>query len=100
MNDKEIKRYLEARLEESTWEDTVITGFMSLIVMVGGLFALGRMMSAGVRVPVIEAGVSPVAGSVGVMWLQPGPGVSPRELRIISENSTGAFERMLLGLST
>jgi hypothetical protein len=41
-----------------------------------------------------------VAGNTGLVWIQMTPAGEPNQVRIISENSTGAFEEVLLGLTT
>ena len=51
-------------------------------------------------IPVLEEPPDPVAGNAGYMWLQLTPAGQPSEVRVIAENRTGAFESVLLGLTT
>ena len=52
------------------------------------------------RIPVLTEALEPIAANVGRMWFQMTPTSLSNETRMIAENSTGAFESMLLGLST
>jgi len=74
---------------------TMLFGMVMLIVP-----ASIPATSAQPRVPVLTEAIEPIAGNAGMMWLQITPAGLPNELRMIAENSTGAFEAMLLGLST
>jgi len=41
-----------------------------------------------------------LAGNSGLVWIQMTPAGNPNQVKIISENSTGAFKEVLLGLTT
>ena len=41
-----------------------------------------------------------LAGNSGLVWIQMTPAGDPNQVKIISENSTGAFEEVLLGITT
>jgi hypothetical protein len=106
--DRELvtKKEMEARLEEETWSGTVTTAvftalaFLLLLPCVQQAVVMAQQAAALPRVPTLSAGLDPVAGNVGAMWLQLTPLGCPNEFRMITENSTGAFESMLIGLST
>ena len=51
-------------------------------------------------IPALWEPLDPVAGNQGYMWLQLTPAGRPSEVRVIAENRTGAFESVLLGLTT
>lgn len=93
-------------LEEERFAENVAYG-VSLSTMLLGVVVLmlpilmpQPVIAAQARVPSLAQGIEPVAGNVGALWLQITPGGKPNQLRLIAENSTGAFEAMLLGLSS
>ena len=99
----EIEKVKEELEEDWMADNAVMVGIMALISAVVTISMLSRFTWS---VPVLSAsevaaaGYEPVAGRVGLMWHQLNPAGRPNELRMIAENSTGAFERMLLGLTT
>jgi len=90
-------------LDDDRMIDNVMMIGMMMILLVVIISALGRMNWS---VPVIgaaevaAAGYQPVAAGVGLLWHQLNPAGQPNDLRMIAENSTGAFESMLLGVTT
>lgn len=58
------------------------------------------MVVAQQRVPVLAEAPDAVAGNEGFMWLQLTPLGQPSMLKIIAENRTGAFEQVLISLTT
>jgi len=57
-------------------------------------------MAVSPRVPVRVESLEAISGNVGSMWYKITPLGQPNELRMIGENSTGAFEELLISLST
>jgi len=55
---------------------------------------------AGAQLPAMSEGYPAVAGNAGLVWIQMTPMGQPNQVKIISGNSTGAFEEVLLGLTT
>ena len=98
-----------ATMEE--FEDAQMTGnamtvgmmMLMLVLVVAVVSALSQMTWT---VPVVSAsevaaaGYEPTAGSVGSMWHQINAAGQSNDLRMIAENSTGAFESMLIGVTT
>ena len=86
--------------EDEVWEG-ITTGVMLSMLVMGIVPVILRITAPGVgRVPVLSEGLWPTALNVGAMWLQQTPTGEPQQLWIVSENSTGAFEQVLLGVST
>ena len=88
------------RLEEDMF---LFVGFL-MVMMTMQQAAIQQVSQATVqaqqRVPVLSQGPDAVAANAGFMWLQVTAAGRPSELRIIAENSTGAFESVLAGLTT
>jgi hypothetical protein len=93
-------------LEDDQMSSNAMTiGMMALmlVLVVAVVSALGEMTWS---VPVVNAsevaaaGYEPTAGSVGSMWHQINAAGQTNDLRMVAENSTGAFESMLIGVTT
>lgn len=95
-------------LEEETWDRVMgviptVMIFMFLLLFVQQATVMAQeatAMAVSPRVPVLPQALEPVAANVGAMWFQLTPVSRSNELRMIAENSTGAFEQMLIGLTT
>ena len=95
-------------LEEESWDRVmgvipIVLIFMCLLLFVQQATVTAQeatAMAVSPRVPVLTQGLEPIAANVGAMWFQLTPVSRSNELRMIAENSTGAFESMLIGLST
>jgi hypothetical protein len=100
------RKELEARIEEETWDTTMMVAiftavaFLLLLPIVQQAAATAQQALVSPRVPVLAQPLEAIASNVGAMWFQITVPRRPNELRMIAENSTGAFESMLLGLST
>jgi len=70
---------------------------LALMVMVPSVVSAATPAS---RVQSYTIGPPATAANVGIVWIQLTPAGFPNELRMVAENSTGAFEQMLLGLTT
>lgn len=87
--------------EEGSFDANVLMmaalGIAALVVLyptvVSAAAPAGRVQSYTIGPPA-------TAANVGIVWIQITPAGSPNELRMVAENSTGAFEQMLLGLTT
>lgn len=99
---------MDIRVEEETWDRVMAVLPTVMILMLLLLFIQQATvtiqettaMAVSPRVPVLAQALDPIAANVGAMWFQMTPTSRSNELRMIAENSTGAFESMLLGLST
>ena len=89
--------------EDIMLENTIMVGMMAIIFTVVVISMVGKMTWS---VPVVgasevaAAGYQPVAAGVGLLWHQLNPAGQPNDLRMVAENSTGAFENMLIGVTT
>jgi len=90
-------------LDDDRMIDNVMMVGMMMVFLVVIIATLGRMTWA---VPVIgaaevaAAGYQPVAAGVGLLWHPLNPAGQPNDHRMNAENRTGAFESMLLGVTT
>ncbi len=100
---------LGVRVEEETWDSMVMVVvftvmiFMVLLPFIQQATVMAQeatAMAISPRVPVLTEALDPIAANVGAMWFQMTPTRRSNELKMIAENSTGAFESMLLGLTT
>ena len=83
---------------DSLFENILIGGIFSIMVVT----VLSRTMRglSGAQLDVSAYGYPAVAANVGLVWIQMTPMGQPNQVKIIVENSTGAFEEVLLGLTT
>ena len=94
---------MELARDEDRWDMVmmaVFTGAAFILLLPLIQQAVVSAQQAQGRVPVLPAGLDPVAGNAGAMWLETTPTGYPKELRVVTENSTGAFERVLVSRST
>lgn len=96
-------------MEEEPWDSTSMMGMLTVMIFMLILpFILqttamaqeATAMAVSPRVPVLTQALEPISANVGAMWFQLTPVSRSNELRMIAENSTGAFEQMLIGLTT
>ena len=105
---QEMALVTREELEEETWDRVmgvmpIVLIFMLLLLFIEQATVTAQeatAMAVSPRVPVLTQPLEPIAANVGAMWFQLTPVTRSNELRMIAENSTGAFESMLLGLST
>lgn len=71
-----------------------------LMVVVISLLAEYLGSLAPSRVEITSSGYPALADNSGLVWIQMTPAGQPNQVKIISENSTGAFEEVLLGVTT
>ncbi len=96
---------LDVKFEEETVMGMLPTVmiFMLLLLFIQQITVTvqeATAMAVSPRVPVLTQALDPIAANVGAMWFQLTPVSRSNELRMIAENSTGAFEQMLLGLTS
>lgn len=89
---------IEEEFDQDVADGIVWGAMFGMVILMMPL--LVQQLQAQTRVPALSEGIEPVAGNVGLMWIQITPVGYPNQLRMIAENSTGAFESMLLGLTT
>ena len=98
MDEKALVRALDNLEQERIYENVLIGGIFSIMVVMVMLQAIPRAESS--KLEVTSLGYPAIAGNTGLVWIQVTPLGQPNQVRIISENSTGAFEEVLLGLTT
>ena len=96
------KKVLARELDDEISESLLLAGVMMVAILMMWPFIQQSMALAASppRAPALTEGLEPVAANVGLLWLQVTSAGRPNEFRIVTENSTGAFEQMLVGLST
>ncbi len=98
MDEQALARVVDDLEMERTFENVLIGGMFSIMVVI--VLAQYLQSLAGSRLEINAAGYPAVAGNAGLVWIQMTAAGQPNQVKIISENSTGAFEEVLLGLTT
>jgi len=98
MDERSLQRAMDDYELESTYENILMGGMFSIMVVI--VLAQYLQSLVGAQLPATSAGYPAVAGNAGLVWIQMTPAGEPNQVKIISENSTGAFEEVLLGLTT
>jgi hypothetical protein len=99
MEERALVSAIENLELEHSWENVLIAGLFSILV-VTLLAQLIQRVPSGTQVPVSSTGYPAVAGNTGTVWIQMTPQGQANQVKIIAENSSGAFEEVLLGLTT
>lgn len=89
---------LRALEDERTYENIVVAGLFSIMVVV--VLVQYLQNQSGSRLEVSSSAHATLAANSGLVWIQMTPAGQPNQVKIIAENSTGAFEEVLLGLTT
>ncbi len=98
MDDKHLEKTVKNLDEDRTYENIIVSGIFSIMMVMMMMRVLQSQVGAQM---VASAYPYPaVAENAGLVWIQMTPAGEPNQVRIISENSTGAFEEVLLGLTT
>ncbi|MDD4987191.1 MAG: hypothetical protein PHQ43_15750 [Dehalococcoidales bacterium] len=97
-NAKELAKALEELETESDYGNVLMCGMLSLILFI--VLAQYMQSLAETQLQVAAYSYPAVAGNAGLVWIKITPAGEPNQVKIISENSTGAFEEVLLGLTT
>jgi len=89
---------------DMVYDEEMITSplltFVPMVFMLMGLAAVSQQQVAATgRLPVLYLTPEAIAANVGLAWIEPQVN-GPSMVRVVIENSTGAFEIVLLGLST
>ena len=98
MDEKALAKVVDDLEMERTYDNVLMGGMLSIMVVV--ILAQFMQGQAGAQLEASAYGYPAVAGNTGLVWIQMTPAGQPNQVRIISENSTGAFEEVLLGLTT
>jgi len=98
MDEKALAKAVDDLEWERTYENILMGGMFSIMAVIVLVQFLQSV--TGARVETTTMAYPAVAGNTGLVWIQMTPLGQPNEVRIISENSTGAFEEVLLGLTT
>ena len=98
MNERAVAMSMHDSELESTYEHILMGGVFSIMVVI--VLQRAFQSLARTRLEVSSVGYPAVAGNTGLVWIQVTPLGQPNQVKIIAENSTGAFEEVLLGLTT
>ena len=98
MDERALAKAMDELEMERAYENVLIGGIFSVMVVI--VLAQYLQSLAGARLEVSAMGYPSVAGNAGLVWIQMTPAGESNRVKIISENSTGAFEEVLLGLTT
>jgi len=98
MDERALAKAVDDLELERTYETVLMGGMFSIMVVI--VLAQYMQSLTGARLEVTAAGYPALAGNTGLVWIQMTPLGQPNQVKIISENSTGAFEEVLLGLTT
>ena len=98
MDERALARAVSDLELERSYESIILGGMFSIMVVV--VLAQYLQNTSTAQLPATTAGYPAVAANTGLVWIQMTPAGEPNQVRIISENSSGAFEEVLLGLST
>jgi len=91
---------LEEDFEEDFIDSLIMAGMMVVMVMFMMPIITQMISLSYSRVQTLGASPGTIAQNVGTMWYEITPQGQPNRLKMIGENSTGAFEEILLALST
>jgi len=98
MDERALAKAMDDLELERTYENVLMSGIFSIMVVIIMIQSLQSM--AGAQLEASAYGYPAVAGNTGLVWIQMTPAGEPNQVRVVSENSTGAFEEVLLGLTT
>ena len=98
MDERALAKAMDDLELERTYENVLMGGVFSIMVVI--VLAQYMQSLAGAQLEASAYGYPAVAGNTGLVWIQMTPAGEPNQVKIISENSTGAFEEVLLGLTT
>jgi len=86
---------------EKDMVDSVVTAGMLMMVIVMVMPIITQQISASFsKTQVLTTSPGTTAENVGAMWYEITPLGQSNQLKMIGENSTGAFEEILISLST
>ena len=98
MDERALAKVVDDLEMDRTYETILMGGMFSIMVVI--ILAQYMQSQAGAQLEASAYGYPAVAVNTGLVWIQMTPAGDPNQVKIISENSTGAFEEVLLGLTT
>jgi hypothetical protein len=98
MDEKALAKVVDDLEMERTYDNVIMGGMLSIMVVV--ILAQFMQSQVGAQLEASAYGYPAVVGNAGLVWIQMTPAGEPKQVKIISENSSGAFEEVLLGLTT
>jgi hypothetical protein len=91
---------LEEGFEDDFIDSVVLSGMMVAMLMLMMPMITQQISASYSRVQTLAVSPETIAQNVGTMWYEVTPLGQPNRLQMIGENSTGAFETILISLST
>ena len=98
MDERALAKAMDDLEMERSYETVLMGGVFSIMVVI--VLAQYMQSLAGAQLEASAYGYPAVAANTGLVWIQMTPAGEPNQVRVVSENSTGAFEEVLLGLTT
>ena len=91
---------VEAGFADEMVDSIIMAGMLMLVILIMIPFITQQISASYSRVQTLSTSPGTVAQNVGTMWYEVTPLGQPNRLKMIGENSTGAFEEILISLST
>jgi len=91
---------LEEDFEEDFIDAIITAGMMVMMFMLMMPIVTQMLSQSYSRVQTLSTSPGTIAQNVGMMWYEITPLGQPNRLKMVGENSTGAFEEILVALST
>ena len=91
---------LEEGFEEEFIDSVVIATLMTVMLMFLMPMVSSQVAAASSRVQVLASALDATSQNAGLLWYELTALGQPNRLKMIGENSTGAFEQILVSLST
>ena len=85
---------------EEEYEDSLDLLILNLAMAIVVMMIGQQMATTFSRTQILTSSPGATAQNVGTMWYEVTPLGQPNKLKMIGENSTGAFEEILISLST
>ena len=94
------RKEVEKRFEDEAIDSVLMAAMLTMVIVIMLPLISQQVSSIYSRVQSLATSPGTVAANVGTMWYEITPLGQPNRLKMIGENSTGAFEEILLALST
>lgn len=99
MDEKALARKVDSLNFDRSYDSILFGGMFSIMVVLIMAHYI-QNMSAASHLETTASSYSAVAGNAGLAWIQMTPLGEPNLVKVVAENSTGAFEEILLGITT
>ncbi len=94
------RKEVEERFEDEAIDSVIMAAMLTMVIVIMLPLISQQVSSVYSRVQTLSTSPGTVAANLGSMWYEITPLGQPNRLKMIGENSTGAFEEILVSLST